>query len=195
MTAEHANTIPVLRLSPARSAAAAAAPSRRGFLAAGALSGLAAAAVGTAAVAFPAIGAAASAGVGADAEIVKLAAVMGVHQAAIEAMGNDPIHESGPHSQQEYDDYENRIEAALDGFWDAYDKLEGLRATTTAGIRAKAEAMRLILLQCTCTMIGETLADIGSKEPQERMAWSLARDVLATFPAPAGPTLKAGAAS
>jgi hypothetical protein len=39
--------------------------------------------------------------------------------------------------------------------------------------------MRLTLLQCVCVNQGETLDDIGEHKFEDRMAWSLARDLLA----------------
>lgn len=72
----------------------------------------------------------------------------------------------------------------LDPGDDAYDRLEALQAQTLAGLRAKADAMRWAFERMIClsrNYDGRTsIATINEDgDWHERIAWSLARDVLA----------------
>ncbi len=93
------------------------------------------------------------------------------------------------------DDYapgcDERLEAALDPTNAAVDAMEALRATTIAGLQAKADALRWIMELTVCNSPnhdGRTdISTIGEDgDWQDRFAWSLARDVLALTPGVAG---------
>jgi hypothetical protein len=126
------------------------------------------AAIATAAHAAPV---ASPGGAGDDAELIGLVNVMVREQAVLEAIEAEP--------DLPGDDQDIRTGVALDGYWNAADRVIDLEATTAAGRIAKARAMELTLIRCVCTRLGETLDDIGEHEFEHRMALSLARDVLA----------------
>ena len=143
-------------------------PSRRGLLA-GATAALAAgAAIATAAHAAPV---AAPDGAGDDAELIRLVNAMTRGKEALDAIRAEP---DLPGYDQDV-----RTGVALSEFWTAAKRVVDIAATTPAGRVAKAEAMRLTLIQCVCTDLDETLDDIGNYEFEHRMALSLANDVLA----------------
>lgn len=75
-------------------------------------------------------------------------------------------------------DQERRLSAANELWWEAVERIEGTPARTLAGLRAKADALRLVLLRCNCG-IDPTVEDIADLDMDNRMAWSIARDLLA----------------
>jgi hypothetical protein len=114
---------------------------------------------------------------GTDAELIELVSIMTRSQATIALIELEPG--CGFDSPECAEDYDRRVGVGLDAFWGAAERVVDMTAITPAGWHAKAEAMRLILLQCVCTNQGETLDDIGEHDFEDRMAWSLARDLLA----------------
>jgi hypothetical protein len=145
-------------------------PLRRRLLA-GATAALAAgAAIATTARAAPV---ALSAGAGDDAELIALVMAMSRGQEASDAI-NAEIDRRGYRG-----DEDSKMEVVDDVYWSAADRVVNLAATTPAGRIAKARAMELTLLRCVCVRLGDTLDNIADYEFQDRMALSLARDVLA----------------
>jgi len=100
-------------------------------------------------------------------------------QKRIEAeAGNSPALEEA--NSPETIAYEADRGAALDRWWEAAGEISDTPARTPEGLRAKADAMRLVLEMCVCVTLGTTSADIDDEgEFHEVFAWSLTRDVLA----------------
>lgn len=77
-------------------------------------------------------------------------------------------------------DQERRLKQVLDRRTETLDGVIKTRACTPAGMRVKAEALRLVTLEYTISQDGELVDDIAQYgRPWERLALSLARDVLA----------------
>lgn len=114
-----------------------------------------------------------------DAELVALLAQL--HQdhakiAAIEAEGDhlpDGITDASR-------DQERRLEDALDQREETWNRIIATPARTPAGMRAKAEALGMVVQFYAYAHEGDTLEEIAtSGDARNRMALSLARDVLA----------------
>jgi hypothetical protein len=72
------------------------------------------------------------------------------------------------------------VDDMLDRWHDAADLIHDTLARTSAGLRAKAHAMEIVLTNLVCNHCGETIADLKQAgEYQDTFALSLARDVLA----------------
>jgi hypothetical protein len=72
------------------------------------------------------------------------------------------------------------VDDMLDRWHDAADLIHDTPARTSAGLRAKAHAMEIVLTNLICNHCGETIADLKQAgEYQDTFALSLARDVLA----------------
>lgn len=99
---------------------------------------------------------------------------------------------SGPKENEAYDE---AGDVAHDDWWGLVDKIRNTPATTLAGLRAKADAMRMVLEGTVMIKAGSTIADMGDdQEAEERFAWSLARDVIGvTTSQAAGEALEAAA--
>ncbi len=113
---------------------------------------------------------------GGDAELIALVAAMRHYQGVCDSMAAEPLYPTG---SAESDDFEARADAADDGFWGAADQVVAMQATTAAGLRAKADAMRIVLRRWNYTVTDRMHQFEGGYDFDERMAWSLARDVLA----------------
>ena len=137
-------------------------PSRRGFL--GHLLALPAA-VGISPAARPENGA--------DARLLALHRDLARHDAALrhyKATGG---------GSPDFLDRDAELDALLTNWWNVTRQMEATPARTAEGLRAKADALRMVLEMCALPLGGATIADIGEAEPEARFAWSLARDVLA----------------
>jgi hypothetical protein len=124
-------------------------------------SGVAALAAGLAA---PAIASVTAVAPDADAELIAAVADM----AAAHAWNAD--HAALPANQT--DDAED--ERVQDAWWEAADRIEALPATTPAGMRAKASAMRMAIERSVI----HPCRPISEGEYHERLAYGLAADIL-----------------
>ena len=77
-------------------------------------------------------------------------------------------------------DQEHRLDEALSDWWETADQIAATPARSPIGLRAKAEAMQKILACMTFTERSRTkLEQLADADINERMAWSLAADLLA----------------
>ena len=100
---------------------------------------------------------------------------------AIDAIADEPEPDE-PGITPESIDYEERIAAADSVWWRLAEKITDIPARTPEGVQAKAGAMLNVLDRVVLISIGSTLDDIvtgDEGEIEDRMALSLARDVLA----------------
>jgi hypothetical protein len=143
-------------------------PSRRGLLTGGTAALLAGAAIATVAHE-PAV--AASGAPGPDAELLRLLAALTAAHDAI-ARSNE---------LEDDTDYEAAVDAALEAWWPLAEQIRATPAKTLPGLRAKADALRMMIERTICVSIGETIADLDAQEDEDaaKMGWSLARDLLA----------------
>ena len=137
-------------------------PSRRGFL--GHLMALPAA-VGISPAAPP--------DSGADARLLALHRALARHDAALRH------YDAATVPPPDFLDRDAELDALLTNWWAVTRQMEATPARTAEGLRAKADALRMVLEMCVLPREGATIADIGEAEPEARFAWSLARDVLA----------------
>lgn len=76
--------------------------------------------------------------------------------------------------------YEVRMEGVCTRQDDAFFAIMEFPALTLAGLRAKADTVRIMLEACVCVELGQTIVDIDEMGDRTHLiAWSLARDVLA----------------
>jgi hypothetical protein len=86
---------------------------------------------------------------------------------------------AGPGTQIGDEIIQQRLAVTDDAWWKTAEQIVVTPARSSAELRAKAEAVRLALLRCVLTGAGETIDDdIINSEMENRMAWSLARDLL-----------------
>jgi hypothetical protein len=75
--------------------------------------------------------------------------------------------------------YNDHMDVACGAWWDIANQLPNAPARTPAELRLKVDALRIVLEQCVCVEIGQTIDDIAEVgEIENVLAWSLARDVL-----------------
>ena len=145
-------------------------PSRR-FM----LTGSAAALIAGAAIATEAHGAPA----GADAELIRLLDTLKRQDATIAAIEAEGRAITGGISAASRGQ-ERRLDKAADERAETIDTIIATPATTPAGMRAKAEAVGLVVLAYAYLDDGDTLETIAKQgDTPDRIALSLARDVLA----------------
>jgi hypothetical protein len=120
----------------------------------------------------PVIATAHAAAPSADAELIALAAAMAKAHAwtvAHNAFDEDGLSE----------DQANALYDAACGvdraWWGAAERIEAIPATTSAGVRAKASALRMAIQR----MVIQPCAPISDAEYHERLAYALAADILA----------------
>ena len=98
-------------------------------------------------------------------------------QERVSAIGDALPQDTSPESE-EYKIYSALMDAAGDAWWAAARQLPDAPARTPADLRLKADALRIVLEQCVCVEIGQTIDDIADAgEIEHVLAWSLARDV------------------
>ena len=115
---------------------------------------------------------------GEDAELIALCAALARQHALVDAIQEEG-HHLPPDITPASEAQERRLDAAPDDWWATAERIEATPARTAGGLRAKAEAMRLVLLRLVCCHPGDTIEYIAESEMEDRMAWSLARDILA----------------
>jgi hypothetical protein len=75
--------------------------------------------------------------------------------------------------------YSEDMDAACADWWDVAKLLPNAPAATPAELRLKVDALRIVLEQCVCDEIGQTIDDLPeASEIEVVLAWSLARDIL-----------------
>jgi hypothetical protein len=75
------------------------------------------------------------------------------------------------------DDNEDAEDAARDAWWEAFERVEEIPATTKEGVRAKVRVLRLAVRDRVCYAVGATIASHG--DMHERMADALCNEILA----------------
>ncbi len=111
---------------------------------------------------------AAPAPAGADAELIAVVAQMARHHVWIEKYEASTF--------EECEAAWAHFESVHDPWWDAAHQVEALTATTREGIRAKAQALQMMLQLCVLTRPDYSLDDA---EHHERLAYKLATEILA----------------
>ncbi len=105
---------------------------------------------------------------GADAELIAAVAQMARHHVWIEKYEASAF--------EECEAAWAHFESVHDAWWDAAHQVEALTATTREGIRAKAQALQMMLQLCVLTRPDYSLDDA---EHHERLAYKLATEILA----------------
>ena len=143
-------------------------PSRRGLLTGSATALLAGAAIATAA---HSAAVAASGGGGPDAELLRLHRALVAHHDTIAELAE---------VEDDTDD-EAAAGVALEAWWPLAEQICATPARTLPGLRAKSDALRMVIERSVCVFVGETIADLDAQEDEDaaKMGWSLARDLLA----------------
>jgi hypothetical protein len=114
-----------------------------------------------------------------DVELIRLHMALVTHSALMKRIEAEDV---GDDVTPESEDQERRLTAGNDQWWATAEEIIDMPALAAAGLRARADAMRIMLEHVVCTHIGSTTADIADGnegEIEDRLAWSLARDVLA----------------
>jgi hypothetical protein len=75
------------------------------------------------------------------------------------------------------DDNEDAEDAARDAWWEAFERVEEIPATTKEGVRAKVRVLKLAVRDYVCSGVDWTIANHG--EMHERMADALCNEILA----------------
>lgn len=89
----------------------------------------------------------------------------------------------GPGITPQSEAIEARISVEDDEWHDIAEEIADIPARTSVGLHVKAAALLLLLQDETCVFGDETLADIAAGDvggSQDRLALSIARDLLAT---------------
>jgi hypothetical protein len=150
-------------------------PLRRRLLAGGTAALLTGAAIATTARSAP--GAACD-----DAELLRLCRALVAQALAIDAISNEPEYDQPDIITPQSIDHEERLAAADSVWFRLTEKITDIPARTPEGVQAKAGAMLNVLDRVVLINIGSTLDDVATGdegEIEDRMALSLARDVLA----------------
>jgi hypothetical protein len=91
---------------------------------------------------------------------------------AVRSIEAEPVPPLGITAESE--DKERRLNEADDLWFELAERITEVQAHSVAGLRAKASVMHLLLRRC------ESMPDNApDADPGDRMAWSLAADVLA----------------
>jgi hypothetical protein len=77
----------------------------------------------------------------------------------------------------EFDDDDDAADDARDAWWEAFERVETMPATTKEGVRAKARVLKLAVHDRVCSHVDWTVANDG--DMHERMADALCDEILA----------------
>jgi hypothetical protein len=114
-----------------------------------------------------------------DAALLAACAAFLVTEAERVAMNDEGEQQPDDISEAENQDYDDRCVSSSGRWRKAIDRVIELPATTPTGFLAKAEAMRIAVLEGALEGIGDTIADA---RPHERLAYSMAQDILRELP-------------
>jgi hypothetical protein len=112
----------------------------------------------------------------ADATLLDLVKALAQHEAATHVIAAEQ--KSLPSGiTPASDDADQRMDDALDAWFRTVEQITNTPARTPQGLRAKADALRMVLTCLVCDW-GNDLGAIEDAETEDMLAWSLVRDLL-----------------